>query len=335
MLAIILLLCAGSIAFVFFYPNNYNVTRLKERAGTRYWSLPSGSRIAYTLVPAKGWKQPYPVIYLHGGPSAGITDLEIETLGRFSNYGYDVYLYDQIGCGHSARLDDINEYTAERHRTDLEQIVEQLNTKKVILLGQSWGSILSALYLANNPDKVAKLVITAPAAMQPQNYAYAAIAVPDTLQIQKPALKTNLKKSFAITARSKAIEFWLRKFGKKLATDAEADQLATYNANELNKSMVCDSSHAVIAEGTEGFYAHYKTRLSLGKVQDPRPKLMTANTPVLIMKAQCDNQQWGYTTEYFDVFRNHEFAFIKNAGHNIFIEQPDEYIRTIKRFLDK
>ncbi len=333
MLAFILLLCAGSIAFAFFYPRNYNVTQLKERAGTRYWSLASGSRIAYTLVPAKGWKQPYPVIYLHGGPAAGITDLEVETLGRLSNYGYDVYLYDQVGCGHSGRLDDINEYTADRHRTDLQQIVEKLNSKKVILLGQSWGSILSALYIANNPDRVAKLVVTAPAAMQPQNYAYAAIALPDSLQIKKPF--TGKSGNLFITARAKAVEVWLRKFGTKLASDDEADQLATYYATYLNKSMVCDTANAVIAEGTEGYYAHYITRLSLGKLQDPRPKLMAATTPVLIMKAQCDNQPWGYTTEYFDVFKNHEFAFIKDAGHNIFIEQPDEYILTIKRFLEK
>lgn len=331
MLAIILLLCAGWIAFVFFYPRSYNVTQLKERAGTRYWSLASGSRIAYTLVPAKGWKQPYPVIYLHGGPAAGITDLEIETLGRLSDYGYDVYLYDQVGCGHSDRLQDINDYSTDRHRIDLEQIVEQINAKKVILLGQSWGSILSALYIANNPDRVAKLVVTAPAAMQPQNYAYAAIAIPDTLKLQQPFRSG----SYNATARSKAIEFWLRKFGKKLADDKEADQLATLYATILNKSMVCDTANAVIAEGTEGYYAHFMTRLSLGRVQDPRARLMTTATPVLIMKAQCDNQQWGYTTEYFDVFKNHEFAFIKNAGHNIFIEQPDEYIRTIKRFLEK
>lgn len=331
MLAIILLLSAGSIAFVFFYPRSYNVTHLKERAGTRYWSLASGSRIAYTLVPAKGWKQPYPIIYLHGGPAAGITDLEIKTLGRLSDYGYDVYLYDQIGCGHSARLDDINQYSAGRHLLDLEQIVDQLQSDKIILLGQSWGSILSTLYIANNPDKVAKLVVTAPAALQPQNYAYAAIAVPDTLQLRHPFDGKN----YHAPLRSKAIEFWLRRFGKKLSGDGEADQLATYFANYLNKSMVCDSANAVIAEGTEGYYAHYMTRLSLGKVHDPRAKLMKANTPVLIMKAQCDNQPWGYTTEYFDVFKNHEFAFIKNAGHNIYIEQPDEYIMTIKRFLEK
>jgi proline iminopeptidase len=53
----------------------------------------------------------------------------------------------------------------------------------------------------------------------------------------------------------------------------------------------------------------------------------------LIMKGQCDNQKWGYVTEYFDLFRVHQFTVIPNAGHSISIEQPDRYLETIRRFL--
>ncbi|MBL7698598.1 MAG: alpha/beta hydrolase [Chitinophagaceae bacterium] len=334
-LAIVLLLCAGWMAYIFFYPRKYNVVHLKERAGTRYWTLATGSRIAYTFVPAKGERKPFPIIYLHGGPGAGITDLEIKTLANLSDYGYDVYLYDQVGCGHSNRLTDINEYSAERHREDLAEIIDQVGAQKVILLGQSWGSILGSLYISTNAERVAKFVITAPAAIQPENHVYAAIAVPDSLQMHQPSYNPRYAHSVTSNLRAKAIEFWMRQFGKKLTSDREADQFATFYATYLNKTMVCDTSKAVIAEGTEGYYSHYMTRLSLGKIPDPRPKLMECSIPVLIMKSQCDNQKWGFTTEYFDVFRNHEFALIKNAGHNIFIEQPGEYISVIKTFLEK
>ena len=332
-MALILILCAGWIAYLFLIPRHYNVKHLQERAGTRYWTLTTGSRIAYTLVPAKGEKKPSPLIYLHGGPGAGITDLEIKTLSRLADDGYDVYLYDQVGCGHSSRLNDITEYSAERHRKDLEEIVLHINAEKVILLGQSWGSILSVLFLADNPGKVEKLVITAPAAIQPENKAYAAIGAPDSLNMRPPQYLNRLGNIVTSNFRSKGMEFWLRRFGKKLAGDSEADEYATYLTNYLNKSMVCDSANAVVAEGTEGYYVHYMTRLSLGKVQNPRPKLLQCDMPVLIMKAQCDNQKWGYTAEYFDLFRNHRFVMVKNAGHNIFIEQPDTYIETIRKFL--
>jgi proline iminopeptidase len=327
--AFIIMLCAAWLAWFVFYPRSYNVKQLKERTGTRYWKLATGSRIAYTVIAARGDKKPYPLIYLHGGPGAGITDLEIKTLDKLADDGYDVYLYDQIGCGHSARLENINDYSAERHRKDLEEIVKQLDADKVILIGQSWGAILSVLYIADNAAKVDKLIITAPAAIQPENKAYGAVTPPDSLSFRSPSYRYRLTPS----VRAKATEFWLRNFGKKLAGDKEADQLATYFTNSLNKSMVCDSANAVVAEGTEGYYVHYMTRLSLGKVQNPRPKLTNCKIPVLIMKAQCDNQPWGYTTEYLDIFRNHRFVLVKDAGHNIFIEQPDAYLSAIRNFL--
>jgi hypothetical protein len=37
-------------------------------AGQRFWELPTGSRIAYVHLPARGTPRPTPVVFLHGGP---------------------------------------------------------------------------------------------------------------------------------------------------------------------------------------------------------------------------------------------------------------------------
>jgi proline iminopeptidase len=309
--------------------------RLHDRPGTNYWDLPTGSRIGYILLSAKEKKSPFPLIYLHGGPGAGITDLEVKILGKIADRGFDVYLYDQVGCGHSSRLKNINEYSAERHKKDLEAIVEKIGAQKVVLIGQSWGSILATLCLADNPSKVAKLVITAPAPIQPHNKKYDTFAPPRSLLFRRPMFTNAQASKAAANTRSKAIDFWLTRFHSKLASDEEADQFQTYLTNFLNKCMVCDSTRAVVAEGTEGYYVHYMARLSLGKVSDPRAALAKSNIPVLVMKAQCDNQKWGYTQEYIDLFRNHQFIIVRNAGHNIFIEQPEEYVDAIYSFISK
>ncbi len=126
--------------------------------------------------------------------------------------------------------------------------------------------------------------------------------------------------------------YCMKTFGKKLVPDTEADEFAAYTTNELNKSMVCDTSNAVIAEGTEGFYVNYMTRKSLGRVHDPRPKIINSKVPVLIMKGQCDNQEWGFTKEYTELFPNYKLVVVPGAGHNIFIEQPEIYIKTLREF---
>ena len=74
---------------------------------------------------------------------------------------------------------------------------------------------------------------------------------------------------------------------------------------------------------------------SLMKVNDPRPKLKTIKIPVLIIKGQCDNQKWGFTNEYLQLFQNSELAIIPGAGHFISVEQPELYIKTIRQFLNK
>src|SRR6186713_1853965 len=80
-----------------FIPRTYDVPQIQQREGTQFWNLPTGSKIAYTFVPAKGIKKPYPVIYLQGGPGGFISDRNIKILAPLAEYGYDIYLYDQIG----------------------------------------------------------------------------------------------------------------------------------------------------------------------------------------------------------------------------------------------
>ena len=70
-------------------------------------------------------------------------------------------------------------------------------------------------------------------------------------------------------------------------------------------------------------------------MKDPRPALKASSIPILVMKGQCDNQKWGFTNEYLQVFKNHQLVIIPNAGHSISVEQPSLYLETIADFLNK
>lgn len=93
-------------------PSSYDTPRLSPRASTQFWSLPTGSTIAYTKL--EGSDGGTPIIALHGGPGGYVHSRDIETLGALADAGFDVYLYDQIGSGLSARLENIRDYTAGR-----------------------------------------------------------------------------------------------------------------------------------------------------------------------------------------------------------------------------
>jgi proline iminopeptidase len=330
-----LLLCTVFILFKIFYPRSYNVPQIQKRESTQFWELSTGSKIGYTLVLAKGQKKPYPIIYLHGGPGGHVSDRDIKILSPLSDDGYDLYLYDQIGSGQSARLENINEYTVDRHVKDLGEIIKKTGSEKVIFIGQSWGAVLAVLFTADNPNRVEKLILTNPGPIYPVNKELINIKAPDSLHLREPYYSNNQGNETANNLRIKAITFWATAFHKKLASDREADNFSTYLSSEVDKSTVCDTAKILKAEAGGGFYASLMTFKNLGQLQDPRPKIKNSNIPILVMKGQCDNQKWGFTNEYLELFTNHSFSVIPNAGHFILVEQPEIYLKRIEEFLSK
>ncbi len=329
-----LLLSVAVFLFKVFIPRTYNVPQLQKREGTQYWNLQTGSKIAYTLVTANGIKKPYPIIFLQGGPGGFISDRNIKMLAPLSENGYDIYLYDQIGSGQSDRLANINDYTADRHKKDLEEIIKKTGAEKVILIGQSWGAVLAALFIGDNPEKVQKVIFTGPGGIQPMREELVNTKSPDSLNLRQPPYSNREAYEKSKNIRATAITFWAKSFGKKLASDKEADDFQTYLNNGLNKAIVCDTSKALEAEGGGGFYAQVMTVKSFSEVKDPRPKLKNCKVPILLMKGQCDNQPWGFVHEYLELFPNHQLKIIPDAGHSISVEQPELYLKSIRDFLN-
>ncbi|TAH10992.1 MAG: alpha/beta hydrolase [Sphingobacteriia bacterium] len=318
-----------------FWPRSYNVPEPQLRGGTNFWNLSTGSTIGYTFIRALGNKKDFPIIYLHGGPGGFVSDRDIRTLSTLAEDGYDIYLYDQIGSGQSARLENINDYTVDRHVKDLKEIVSKVGAEKVILIGQSWGAVLATFFTADNSEKVEKIILTSPGPIYPVHQELKNVTPPDSFHLRTPFYSNNQGNEKANNWRIKTIALWATKFHQKLAADKEVDDFATCLNFEVNKSTVCDTAKIIKAEAGSGFYAAVMTFKNLGQVQDPRPKLKNSTLPALVMKGQCDNQKWGFTNEYLVLFRNHQFAFIPDAGHFISVEQPESYIKSIKGFLSK
>jgi proline iminopeptidase len=309
------------------------IPSIKSRLTTQYWHLKTGSKIAYTFIAGKGNKKPYPIIYLHGGPGGYVHTKVIEVLGQLSENGFDVYLYDQIGSGLSARLKKVNEYTATRHINDLEAIVEELNAPKVILVGQSWGGSLATLYTADHISKVDRIILTCPGSVKPAyNDSIEKIKPPDSLDLKDPMDVNKSVIAFILKPRYLAIRLWAFA-GIKLASDDEADCYLNEMATLFTKGLVYDPATVLPEEGGGGGYCNIKVPRSYRKLKDPRPKLKNNNIPVLIIKGQYDNIPWGNTKEYLDIFKNSQLKIIEKAGHDIYIEKPEAYLEAMKNFL--
>jgi proline iminopeptidase len=332
--AVALLTFAG-ITFAVCWPRHYGSLPMEKRPGMQYWDLLTGSRISYSLIPAKGIRKPYPVISLIGGPGGSFGENDIQKLTPMAEEGYDVYLYDQVGSGWSARLADIRDYTAARHKQDLEAIVQNIGAEKVILIGHSWGAILATLYAADNPTRVAAMILTGPGPIQPQKPGLDRLRAPDSLHLQAPYFTNRQGTEEANNIRSRTMSWVATQWGEKMASDKEADDFGAYLFTLADRSTVCDTSRIPRwpAHAGAGYYMHIMTVHSFSATPDPRPKLRNSSVPILVMKGQCDNQPWGAAEEYLELFPKHTLAIIPGAGHSISGEQPGLFYSTIRQFL--
>ncbi len=333
LLFIPLLAVVMGIGFVVFLPKKYPVPAYRPLPEMKHWNLASGSRISYVHLESKGERQPYPIVFLQGGPGGFIGPRNCASMARLAAQGYEVFLYDQVGSGGSNRLKDIRGYTAMRHVQDLAEIVHLLQAEKVILIGQSWGAILAVLFAADYPEKVSKLVLTGPGPLVPVDQELAPVLPPDSLDLHPPIHSNREANQQVKTWRSEAMEFFAKNMGWKLAKDGEADAFQTALNNELNKSTVANPAQSEPALGGGGYYAQVMTVASFSQTPDPRPKLAGNRIPLLVLKGQYDNQRWGFTREYLCLFPDNRLVVVPGAGHAIDVEQPEVYVQAIVDFL--
>jgi proline iminopeptidase len=324
-----------TVLFIFHQtPGGHSQTTVPAKI--RYWDLPSGSNIAYFFFQGREPRKPVPIIYLHGGPGGFVTSKDTAVFSKLADDGYDVFLYDQVGGGKSARLKNIREYTVDRHVEDLEAIIDRIGAPKVIFIGHSWGASLAPLYLARHPDRVEKLIFSGPGGMIPKNFDFFA-PLPDSVRLKNRESKRHSVSEYLEPVGLKRYEKICThaSFGRKIASDREADSLL--DCFMINKSKI-DSKRInlppnQIFEGGSGAYSHIRTGMFINKGKDRRNILSNIDIPVLILLGESDNIAWGGVADYLHVFKNIKLIIIPDSGHSVFSCQPGLCLKLTRQFL--
>ena len=97
-----------------------------------------------------------PAVFLHGGPGGGGS---IKVRGFFNPDLFRIIIFDQRGCGRSHPHACLNNNTTWDLVEDIEKLKEQLEIKKWLVFGGSWGSTLSLAYAQTYPNSVSELVL--------------------------------------------------------------------------------------------------------------------------------------------------------------------------------
>ena len=97
-----------------------------------------------------------PVVFLHGGPGAGVSPYHRRF---FDPKRYRIVLFDQRGAGKSTPHAELRDNTTWHLVADIEAIREHLGIERWVVFGGSWGSTLALAYAQKHPQRAIGLVL--------------------------------------------------------------------------------------------------------------------------------------------------------------------------------
>ena len=97
-----------------------------------------------------------PVIFLHGGPGAGLSP---QHRRFFDPEQYRVILFDQRGAGKSTPLGECRANTTQLLVEDIERLRELFGISQWLVFGGSWGSTLALAYGQAHPERCLGFVL--------------------------------------------------------------------------------------------------------------------------------------------------------------------------------
>lgn len=90
------------------------------------------------------------IIFLHGFPSYWFTMFGL--MEEFKS-DYQVIAIDGLGVGKSDAPGDVDDYRIDKLVNHLEDVIDELDLKKVHVVGHDWGAAIATAYAQANPSK--------------------------------------------------------------------------------------------------------------------------------------------------------------------------------------
>jgi proline iminopeptidase len=302
-------------------------------AGQGFWELPTGSRIAYVHLPARGRPRPAPVVFLHGGPGVANMAGDAAFFGQLTGDGFDVYVYDQVGTGRSARLADPHDYTIARGVADLEAIRGRIGADRLVLIGHSWGGQVAAGSLAAYPTRVARVVFSLPGSPGPGSGRRQRRRRADTAH-RRPAARPGPAAAASPGAAGVDAAAGQPRGRPHLRGRRRDGRSNDRVYNHGRAGAHCRGAPPGPALHGLGFYAYQFPQSAAARPwADPRPQLARLSTPALVIKGSCDYLSWATGVAYRQALPAAQLVYLRRAGHNAYQDQPAAFLEVVRAFL--
>ena len=275
-----------------------------------------------------------PLIYLHGGPGYNSIGFEISTAKILAESGFYVIVYDRRGEGRSP--DKNTKFTFQETYEDLDAIYKKYNLENATLIGHSFGGVIGILYAEKYPEKIQSLVLVA-APLSIQETLLTIIKSSKSLY-EKKEDSTNLKYIGMLEKMDKnSLEYSSYSFGHAMQNGfytpkkPSEEAFAIYKKLKTNPSFVTDGSKMTY-EAPKGFWKNENyTSIDLSQ---PLKNVLKNETQVFGLYGTEDGL---YSEEQImklkAIIPKNNFKYMANCSHNVFIDQQNRFIASLKAWI--
>jgi len=232
---------------------------------------------------------------------------------------HELIYYDARGSG-KTDLGDLQELTFARAIADLEGLRAGLGIEQFSVLGHSLGGHLAYLYASAYPDRVDSLVLVdvGPPLAEDQA-AELGIAMTSRRTPEDDARLAEIQGSEAFTRREpKALEDFILNVYAPFFRDRRSIEMVDMGFTAITAANVLDYEERMVA--------------SLAR-EDPPTRLARIRCPTLVVHGELDPIPVAFGRFLADAIPTARFALLPGASHFPFIEDRDQFERTVRPFL--
>lgn len=312
--------------------NENNETKTVEPIDEEVFVESLGTKLYLKL---KGQDKTKPVIlFLHGGPGdvfLGLLSFEVYA-GKNLEKDYVMAYLHQRGMVNSPMVADSTQ-TIENHVEDVTNVVNYLtqkfNTKKIILMGHSWGGLLGFNYLLKDDSKIEKFIsVASPINMEKNNRR----SYEETLKWAKGennanALNDLTEKALPPFNFDKLLvkNMWAGQAGGKIDKNFSFERITTETEfKEFKREWQITQMNVIRTMFNELTNTNLEGRLNEIKI----PVLFIAGKNDTYVTADC-------VEDGFNIYRSEkEYKLFENSHHLIFVDEPELFVKTVEEFID-
>ncbi|MBC1243680.1 2-succinyl-6-hydroxy-2,4-cyclohexadiene-1-carboxylate synthase [Listeria welshimeri] len=223
---------------------------------------------------------------------------------------FSIVAPDLLGHGKTDSPDEIERYSIERIVEDLVTIIQELKIMQCFVLGYSMGGRVATAFASAHPEMVRGLILVSSSPGLAQK----------DLQESRVQADNRLADMLESEGIRSFVDYW-----EKLALFASQEVLS----DELKKRIRLER----LAQNPNGLAMSLRG-MGTGKQPSYWNHLADFTFPVLLMTGSLDEKFEKIAQEMQQLLPNSTHVTVQNAGHAVYLEQPNIFLSQLTNWLE-